>query len=121
MSTVLIIDDDRDLCETLTDFLEIQGHQVQSVYTVSDSFRVLARIQPDVVLLDMNLPGGSGVLVLSFVRKLSRLANTRFIIISGYPEIAKQTAAEWDVKTWLPKPIMPADLQRVIKTSMQAN
>jgi len=120
MGNILIIDDDRDLCETLGDLIEVEGHHVQSVHTVADSFRILTRIKPDVVLLDMHLPGGSGVLVLSFARKLSRLAGTHFIIISGNAELAQKTAVEWEADTWLAKPIRPADLRRVINASAEA-
>jgi CheY-like chemotaxis protein len=61
--------------------------------TRSSEFRIL----PDIILLDMQLPHISGTMMLSYVRRLKRLKDTKVIILSGHHEMAKTAKALWDV------------------------
>jgi CheY-like chemotaxis protein len=110
MCKILIIDDDREICETFCDLLTHAGHTVKIVESGADAFRVVSRMAPDVVLLDMHMPGVSGVLTLSFIRRLSRLAHTKIIIISGHTDIALSAKSIWDADMFLPKPVSPKQL-----------
>jgi CheY-like chemotaxis protein len=110
MSKILIIDDDREICETFCDLLTHAGHTVRIVESGADAFRVVSRMAPDVVLLDMHMPGVSGVLTLSFIRRLSRLSHTKIIIISGHTDIALSAKSIWDADMFLPKPVSPKQL-----------
>src|SRR5258708_20579612 len=83
MSKVLIIDDDEDICATYSDILKHNGHNVHILTSRTEAFRVLPKLVPEIVLLDMNMPGISVSLLLSFIRRLSRLAHTMVIIVGG--------------------------------------
>ena len=110
MCKILIIDDDPDICETFTDLLTHAGHMVRSVESGADAFRVAPKMTPDIVLLDMHMPGVSGVLTLSFLRRLSRLAHTKVIIVSGHADIALSAKSIWSADIFLPKPVTPGQL-----------
>ena len=66
---VLIVDDDETICWTLNKALGGWGYSSVEAGTVSDALRVFDAEQPEVVLLDINLPDGSG---LSVLRELKR-------------------------------------------------
>jgi len=91
MARILIVEDDLDLVETYTDLLESRHHQITSVMKAADAIRVVTRWQPAVVILDLNLPGDSGVMVLNLIRNYPLLANTKVIIATGHPEILEKT------------------------------
>jgi DNA-binding response OmpR family regulator len=110
MSKILIVDDDVEICETFMDILIHAGYEVHVVNRGQEAFRVLRRVAPDVVLLDMNMPGVSGILTLSFIKHLTRLANTRVIIISGHPDLAASAKAVWGADLYLAKPVSPRQL-----------
>ena len=87
MVKVLIVEDDIDLVETYTDLLEAKQFKVMSVPRASDAIQLITRNKPDVIILDLNLPGESGTVVVSFVRSYRPIADTRIIVATGHPEI----------------------------------
>src|SRR5436190_3487157 len=116
MGTILIVDDDIEICDTFSDILKYAGYDVYVVKSGAEAFKVLRRVSPDVVLLDMNMPGVSGVLTLSFIRHLTRLAHTRIIIVSGHPELAATAKAVWGADLSLAKPVSPRQLLDAVGT-----
>ena len=110
MSKVLIIDDDEDICTTYSDILKHKGHDVQILTSGTTAFRVLPKLIPDIVLLDMRMPGMSGGLLLSFIRRLPRLAHTKVIIISGYTDLGESAKEIWGADMFLTKPVTAKQL-----------
>ena len=105
MRKILIIDDDVELCETFSDILIYAGYDVRILQSGIDAFRVLPRLAPDVILLDIQMPGVSGAILLSFIRRLQRLSKTKIIIISGHPEAALSAKEMWGAEMFLAKPV----------------
>ncbi|MBN1680056.1 MAG: response regulator [Anaerolineae bacterium] len=107
MGTILIVEDDADLCEVYRDILESEGHNIDIINSASKAvdYLIRQRNRPDVVLLDMQLPGDSGLIVLGFIRRLPRLAKTKVVIASGYPDLAKQAVEQWGADLFLRKPV----------------
>ena len=58
MAKILVVDDDTELCRMLRDILEREGHTVTTVNTGKDGVRIFPREPFDLVLQDLNLPGG---------------------------------------------------------------
>jgi CheY-like chemotaxis protein len=114
MAKIMIVEDEFDLCETYSDVLEIDGHSVIIAESSADAIQKITKFMPDVVLLDLQLPGGSGLLVLSFIRRLSKLRNTKVIIVSGHADRANQALKEWGADLFLSKPISPAMLRTTL-------
>lgn len=114
---ILIVEDDLDLVETYTDLLESEGHQVHAITNSTQAldYLLIARNRPDLVILDMHLPGGSGFLVLGLVRKLPRLAQTQVIVASGFPEMAQRAVDNWGASVFLQKPIQLDALRTTIQ------
>lgn len=81
---VLIVDDNRDAAEALAQLLEITGHRVQTVYDGLAALESAAAFQPDVVLLDIGLPGLNGYEVAKRLRQSPALTKTLLIAVSGY-------------------------------------
>jgi len=77
---LLVVDDDSGLRETLADFFEIEGYAVAQAANVRDARAQLAEIDPDLMLLDINMPGGDG---LTFAAELRARSTIPIIILSG--------------------------------------
>jgi len=71
MSQILIADDDRDLVEGLGWYLEAEGFQVQLVYDGSQALEAFREHHPDVVILDVMMPGMDGIEACETIRKES--------------------------------------------------
>jgi DNA-binding response OmpR family regulator len=116
MAKVFVVEDDIDLCETYVDALESAGHTVYSAYTGTEAVDALIRRRaaPDVVVLDLQLPGNSGIVILGVIRGLSRLCKTKVIIASGYLDTGQWAVSQWGADLFLEKPISMDVLTRTI-------
>ncbi len=68
MAIILVIDDDRSLCELLTDYLGRLGHEVIATGDGQTGLMRLAEAPPDIVLLDVTMPGLNGWQTLARIR-----------------------------------------------------
>ena len=81
MSSILVIDDDADVCDVLRDFLEQQGYTVQAVTSIDRASDYLRRAPPDLILLDVLMPDANGLDLLS--RLKASHSDSQIVIITG--------------------------------------
>ena len=79
MGKILLLEDDANLNETVTEFLEKEGHQVVSVYDGHEAQEKLYESKYDLLLLDVNTPGINGFELLKEARASKVLAPAIFI------------------------------------------
>jgi len=77
-SSILVVDDDPDICMALTDLFGEQGHEVAAVGTGTEAVKQVTRHHYDVVLLDVGLPDIDGLTVLSTITELNDDPRVRF-------------------------------------------
>lgn len=77
---LLVVDDDQALRETLADFFEMEGYAVAQAANVREAKAQLAAAEPDLMLLDINMPGGDG---LTFAGEMRAQSAIPIIILSG--------------------------------------
>ena len=83
---VLVVDDDRDLCENLWDLLRERGYRVHLAHDAAQAEQALRQRKFHVVLIDMKLPAGDGRQVLQALQNIDKEA--RSVIITGHvPEM----------------------------------
>jgi len=114
MAKILIVEDDADLVETYTDLLEINQHSVSSVTRAVDAFGLVTRFKPNIVLLDLNLAGYSGAIVISMIRNYPMLKKTKIVVITGHPEMLRGDPNAAHVDLILSKPISNEKLLNVV-------
>jgi two-component system response regulator HydG len=80
---ILVVDDDRDLCENLWDLLRERGFRVHLAHDLPDAEKVLGEPRAfQVVLIDMKLPAGDGFQLLRILRQHHQDART--VLITGF-------------------------------------
>jgi len=80
MSTILIIEDEPELIKVLRDYLEKAGFTVESAYRGDTGLTAWQNRQPDLVILDLNLPGMDG---LDVAREIRRSSGTPIIMLTA--------------------------------------
>lgn len=91
---VLLVDDDAFLRDMYaTKFIEC-GHEVEAAADGQEALRKIKEGEYDVVLLDMIMPGMSGLDLLGEINKLGLSGKTKFVVLSNQSENSDQTAAE---------------------------
>lgn len=79
---ILLIDDDRDVAESLADFFAIQGHQVDIAATSRDGLSAAGEKDYDAILLDVGLPDLNGVETSQAIKAMK--PDARIVLMTGY-------------------------------------
>jgi CheY-like chemotaxis protein len=118
---VLVVDDCRDHTDSLAFLLQYWGHDVRTAGDGPAGLAVARDYRPDVVLLDVGLPGMNGFEVARRLRQEDGLARTVVITISGYAQdIDRQHALEAGCTEHLAKPVDLDVLERLLAEHRQA-
>jgi CheY-like chemotaxis protein len=91
---VLIVDDNRDAAETVAQFLQLEGHEVKSVGDGHQALACVPVFAPQVVVLDIGLPGLSGYDTARRMRELPATAGALLIALTGYGQSEDRRNAE---------------------------
>ena len=89
---LLVVDDDAAQCELLQRSFERRGYDVSSANNVPQALRVAESWRPQYVVLDLRMPGPSGLTLISRLRIAGAGAGMRIVVTTGYASIA--TAVE---------------------------
>ena len=72
-ANIIIIEDEKNICNFIETVLSPQGYQVTSANTGTDGLKLIESLKPDVVLLDLGLPDYDGIEVIQKVREWSEI------------------------------------------------
>jgi DNA-binding NtrC family response regulator len=112
--SILVVDDDRDVCEYLEDFLSHEGYHVTSLTDPTQAVDVLREGDFHVLILDLMMPKLSGIDLLERVRKVDD--DLAVIILTGYPSLETATASiQHEVSAYIKKPFNSDDFREVIQ------
>ena len=118
---ILIVDDDRDLLQALRVRLTSSGFNVHFASDAVQAAPLAARIRPDLILLDIGLPGGDGYLTMERIRSRSALAHIPIIIMSaGDASVHREKARIAGAEAFFPKPIDHRELLAAIRKALAA-
>lgn len=92
MATLLIVDDEPGIVETIKEFFEEEGHRVYTADSGEDGIRMIEKLKPDLLVVDMKLPDVSGLKVLISAKQVS--PKTKTIVVTGYVDQAMIDEAE---------------------------
>lgn len=90
---VLIVDDDKDVVKGLAVRLKSHGFQVSCAHDAITAVSAARQERPDVVLLDLGLPGGDGFTVMKRLESLTETVSTPIIVVSARDSIGTQKRA----------------------------
>jgi two-component system response regulator AdeR len=119
---VLVIDDDKEFLEEIKETLALSGYDVVEVNDPVLAIDVATKINPDVVLLDLKMPGKSGFQVADELKHFSALTNIPIIIMTGYfKDDYLPLLNICGIKKCLKKPFHPLDIIAQIETVLSEN
>lgn len=112
MTHALIVDDDVDASAMLGELIVMQGLTVATANTLRDARKQLALQPPDLVLLDLRLPDGSGM---DLFADPELLANSEVVLLTGHASLETSILAlRLGAVDYIVKPITPKQLQGVL-------
>ncbi|AYM75207.1 response regulator [Janthinobacterium agaricidamnosum] len=88
---IMIVDDNRDAADLIAEFLVICGYEAVPVYGGAEALRTADRFAPDVVFLDLGMPGVNGFQVASTLRQAPRFQQVKMIALTAWSDEATRT------------------------------
>ena len=117
---VLLIDDDPRLVMALQIRLTASGYLVHTAYSGEEGLSAARRVRPQVIVLDVNMPGMDGLQVCRAVRADEQLNATPIIIMSAVThESARRAAMEAGASEFMGKPYQPAPVMAAIRAAIE--
>jgi diguanylate cyclase (GGDEF)-like protein len=116
---VLIVEDDVHVQKLGDMILTSAGYRVACAGTCAEANQMLGEEAPDVVLLDVHLPDGLGLEVLSAMQKDPELAAVPVIVVTGSMEAGAVRALDAGAHDYLPKPFEPEELLARVRAALR--
>ncbi len=117
MKTVLIIEDEAELVKVLKSYLERGGYTVITAQHGDEGFSLWQKIKPDIVLLDLNLPGMDGI---DIARRIRQTDNTPIIMVTArVEEVDRLLGLELGADDYITKPFSPREVVARVKAVLR--
>jgi two-component system KDP operon response regulator KdpE len=119
---ILIVDDDEDLLRALRLRLEAHGYQVLSAHDVIGAITSVESEHPDLIILDIGLPVGNGILLLRRLRATPHTHDLPVVILTAQPPaFLKEEAMREGATGFLQKPADNNELLAMIRRALAGN
>jgi len=116
--SVLVVDDDRIILDSLCEFLSLEGFRAGGAETLNDAVEELRKQSYNLVVTDVNLPDGDGLELLNVIKK--DFPQTVLIAITGYGSIESAVRAiKMGAYDYLTKPIVDDELRLAVERALK--
>ena len=116
---ILIVDDDVDLLRGLTIRLKANGYEVVSAADAIFAVSVALAEKPDLIILDLGLPGGDGFLIMDRLNKMAGTIGTPVIVLSARDvAVSKERAIKAGARAFFQKPADNDELLAAIRKAL---
>jgi CheY-like chemotaxis protein len=117
MKPILVVDDEAIVRDSISDWLKDVGYDVQTAESGEQALEMVRRQDFSVIVLDVRLPGKSGLEVLREAKAIK--PQIKSIMITAYPSAAGEAEAKKQgALDYLTKPIFPAELEKLIRETL---
>jgi CheY-like chemotaxis protein len=115
-ATILVADDHEEMRSLVVTLLEAQGYEVREAKDTQGVLDEVARAQPDLLIIDVHMPGGGGIEALKTIRNDPALAGMRVLLLSGSVDLASDWSSDTGADAHLPKPFQIDDLNETVRS-----
>ena len=115
---ILVVDDNHDSAESLSTLLSLAGHQTWSAHHGLEALEIAERVRPEIILLDIGLPGLNGLDVSRRIRERDWGRSVMLVALTGWGQDEdRRRSAEAGFDRHLVKPVDPDSLLSVVNRS----
>ncbi len=118
---VMIVDDDTEFLEELNETMSASGYEMISVNDSTTVVDIASRVKPDLIILDLKMPGKSGFQLAEEIRRLPELEKIPIIAMSAFfKEEYAFLLSIFGIKKCLKKPFNPLDVITAVETAFKS-
>jgi len=121
MKKVLIVEDQHDVRDVIRISLELEDFEIHEAADGASGLKQAAQLRPDLMLLDVMMPGGlDGLQVCQRIKSDPALRRTRVVMLTARDQAAdRQAATQAGADHYLAKPFSPIELLNVVNRLMR--
>ena len=113
---IMVVDDDELFCHVLVKAFINRGYEAQSAIDSTNALQLAAQFQPDHAVVDLIMPGDSGLLLIQSLRQLD--PNMKILMLTGYASISTAVeAVKLGATNYLPKPANADEILTALQSS----
>jgi DNA-binding response OmpR family regulator len=114
---IMIVDDEPNLVELVRAILESENFEVITAYNGQEALEKLETVKPDLIIIDMMMPGMSGRELCEKIRANPKTKNLKvvFLTVARFSEVGKNVLQNLNVLDYITKPFENEDLVNRIK------
>jgi CheY-like chemotaxis protein len=114
--SVLVADDCRDATDSLSILLQLWGHDVRVAYSGRAALALAVADRPDVLLLDLAMPGMDGCALARQIRRHPSLDGSLLVAVTGYAdEVHRRIGRAAGFNRFLVKPVDPSAMEELLR------
>ena len=118
MDSIHIIDDEKEIRYTLKKMFEISGYDVATFSSGETALPVIMRDHPDVIILDLHLPGMKGLEILSRLKRFD--SEIEVIMITGFADVVSAVKAiKLGARDYIKKPVVFEELNLIVHNALE--
>mgnify|MGYP001306797395 CR=1 FL=1 len=123
MKTIWIVDDDEEMIRAVQLMLKLLDFETRNFLSArSAALTLLAGERPDVIILDINMPGVSGIDFLEFIRRRKDVRNIPVVMLSTeVADVMVDHAITLGADAYVTKPVTLDELEEAIKKALRAH
>jgi DNA-binding response OmpR family regulator len=118
--TILIADDHEEMRQLIVELLAAQGYEIREAADTQGVLTEIDRDRPDLLILDVNMPGEGGIAALKSIREQRDLDGMRVLVLSGSVDLAPDWLTQVGADAHLPKPFPIDELNATVKRLLEA-
>jgi CheY-like chemotaxis protein len=111
---VLVGDDNQQMRSLIVELLLADGHEVREAVDTGEVLEQVSHSRPDLVILDVHMPGGGGMEALRAIRSDPANAGMTVLLLSGSVDLSVDLATEVGADAQLPKPFRIDEFRRTV-------
>src|SRR4030042_4984270 len=116
--TILVVDDEQDMAKALKARLKANGYQVVFASDTVQAFTIANQENPDLILLDIMIPGGGGFVVAERLKQSAATHHIPIIFLTGIPG-GEERAYKLGASAYVMKPYQPEELMETIHRALE--
>ena len=117
---ILVVEDNPANRELVTDLLEAAGYQVHAAASAEDGLRLARELRPDLILMDLSLPGMDGLEATRALRQDAATSNLRVVALTAHAMKGdEEKAAAAGCDDYMSKPIDIGALARLVASHLE--
>lgn len=120
MKTILAVDDEPNILMSIEFILQMEGYLVHTARDGDEALEAAQRVRPDLILLDVNMPGKDGYEVCRLLRENGELAATKVIMLTAKGQVLeRKKGIEMGADQYVTKPFATEELLGAVRAQLQ--